>query len=237
MSPRTTATTTLAMILCSVMLIPMTCSLDNQSRSAAAGRLLCTDNEAFTSSIDGDAIRYMNNPTQDNYSKDWWPEHIAWGGSDNGGVHGNSGIANLAFALLVDGGTHPRGKSTQVVQKLGLAKAEQIFYRALTTYMSQSTNFKGAMTATAQAAEDLFGAADKKAVEEAWCAVGVMPCGDVPPPPPCTVPAWSASKVYLGGDRASAAGKIYEAKWWTRGQEPDAGTNPWYVWFVAADCE
>lgn len=137
----------------------------------------------------GKAFRYMSNPTQDGYSKDWWPERIAYvnnpnNSNDNGGVHGNSGIANLAYTLLVDGGTHPRNKSTAQVPSIGLAKAEQIFYRALTTYMNQSTNFSGARTATAQAAQDLYGTTEKFAVETAWCAVGVGTCPDGGGPTP-----------------------------------------------------
>ncbi len=136
--------------------------------------------------VSGGALRYMNNPTADGYSKDWYPERIPFTSSpsnsnDQGGVHGNSGIANLAFQLVVDGGTHPRGKSTANVPSIGLAKAEQIFYRALATYMGQSTDFAGARTATAQAAQDLYGATEKTAVETAWCAVGVGTCpGDTP---------------------------------------------------------
>jgi len=137
----------------------------------------------------GKALRYMDNPTKDNYSKDWYPERIAFvsnpsNSNDQGGVHGNSGIANLAYVLLVDGGTHPRNKSTAVVPSIGMAKAEKIFYRALVTYMNQNTDFAGARTATAQAAQDLYGATEKTAVETAWCAVGVGTCpsgGTTPP--------------------------------------------------------
>lgn len=137
--------------------------------------------ESYTPGVSGDAMRYMKNPTQDNYSKDWWPERIPYvsnpsNSNDQGGVHGNSGIANLAFALLTDGGQHPRNKSNATVNGIGLLKAEQIFYRALTTYMNQSTNFAGARSATAQAAADLYGAGEKTAVETAWCAVGVGAC-------------------------------------------------------------
>lgn len=131
--------------------------------------------------VSGGALRYMNNPTQDGYSTDWYPDRIPFtsnpnNSNDQGGVHGNSGIANLAFQLVVDGGTHPRNKSTAAVPSIGLAKAEQIFYRALATYMGQSTDFAGARTATAQAAQDLYGATEKTAVETAWCAVGVGTC-------------------------------------------------------------
>lgn len=136
----------------------------------------------------GKALRYMDNPTKDNYSKDWYPDRIPFvsnpnNNNDQGGVHGNSGIANLAYVLLVDGGTHPRNKSTAVVPSIGMAKAEKIFYRALVTYMNQNTNFAGARTATAQAAQDLYGATEKTAVETAWCAVGVGTCpsGGTPP--------------------------------------------------------
>ncbi len=133
----------------------------------------------------GKAFRYMNNPTKDGQSKDYYPERYQ-GSQDNGGVHLNSGIANLAYTLLVDGGSHPRGKTNANVPSIGMAKAEKIFYRALTTYMSQNTQFSGARTATASAAQDLYGASEKFAVETAWCAVGVGTCpsgGDPDPDP------------------------------------------------------
>ena len=141
--------------------------------------------------VNGSALRFMNNPTADGYSTDWFPDRIPFtnnptSSNDYGGVHGNSGIANLAFVLLTDGGTHPRGKSSENVPGIGLAKSEQIFYRALTTYMNSSTDFDGARTATKQAATDLYGATEASAVESAWCAVGVGSCpsgggGTTPP--------------------------------------------------------
>jgi len=139
--------------------------------------------ESYTPNTPGDAMRYMNNPTKDGHSKDWWPERVPYESSpdrynDYGGVHSNSGIANLAFALLTDGGIHPRNKSTAQVPSIGLSKAEQIFYRALTTYMNENSDFAAARTATARAAQDLYGATEKLAVETAWCAVGVGTCPD-----------------------------------------------------------
>ena len=56
-----------------------------------------------------------------------------------------------------------------------MTKAEQIFYRALTTYMTSSTNFQGARNATAQAAADLYGgtaSAEYTQVQNCWTAVG-----------------------------------------------------------------
>ncbi|NRA71575.1 MAG: M4 family metallopeptidase [Gammaproteobacteria bacterium] len=137
---------------------------------------------AYTPGTAGDALRYMNDPARDNSSKDYYPDRYV-GTQDNGGVHWNSGIANLAYVLLVDGGTHPRNKTTVVVPGLGLAKSEKIFYRALTTYFNSSTNFAAARTGTAQAAQDLYGENAKVAVETAWCAVGVGSCPTTTPPP------------------------------------------------------
>jgi bacillolysin len=135
----------------------------------------------YTPGTAGDALRYMNNPTADGYSADYYPERLypnctPSSSNDYCGVHGNSGIANLAYYLLVAGGTHPRGKTTVNVPGIGMAKAEQIFYRALTTYMTSSTNFQGARNATAQAAADLYGgtsSAEYNAVQKCWDAVGV----------------------------------------------------------------
>src|SRR5207248_565890 len=89
----------------------------------------------WTPNTPGDALRYMNNPTQDGSSADYYPERYT-GTSDNGGVHSNSGIANLAFYLLSQGGTHPRSKTTVQVPGIGIAKAAQIFYRANTHYLT-----------------------------------------------------------------------------------------------------
>lgn len=125
----------------------------------------------------GDALRYMNNPTADGYSKDYYPERIT-GTADNGGVHGNSGIANLAYYLMVMGGSHPRAKTSVVVTALStdpatsLNMASKIWYRALTTYWTSSTNFSSARTGTVQAATDLYGAAASATVTAAWDAVG-----------------------------------------------------------------
>ncbi|MDJ0842474.1 MAG: M4 family metallopeptidase, partial [Acidobacteriota bacterium] len=136
--------------------------------------------DVYTPGTNGDALRYMNNPTQDGQSYDYYPERYT-GSADYGGVHLNSGIANLAFYLLVEGGTHPRGKTSTVVTGIGISDAAKIFYRALSVYMSSSTNFAGAAEDTIQAATDLFGASSTQAVQtaNAWDAVGVA----IPQPP------------------------------------------------------
>jgi Zn-dependent metalloprotease len=133
--------------------------------------------DIYTPGTSGDALRYMNNPTQDGYSKDYYPERIT-GTADNGGVHGNSGIANLAYYLMVMGGSHPRAKTSVVVTPLSttsstsLTMASKIWYRALTVYFTSSTNFSAARTATVNAATDLYGATAAASVTQAWDCVG-----------------------------------------------------------------
>ncbi|KOO10550.1 carbohydrate-binding protein, partial [Vibrio xuii] len=39
---------------------------------------------------------------------------------------------------------------------------------------------------------------------------------------------WDANKVYTSGDRVSYQGVVYEAKWWSQGDEPSKG-GPWKV--------
>ncbi|MBZ5709073.1 M4 family metallopeptidase [Nannocystis pusilla] len=126
----------------------------------------------WTPGVANDAMRYMSNPTKDGSSRDYYPERYT-GQQDNGGVHINSGIANLAFYLLVQGGKHPRNKTNIEVPALGMEKAAQIFYRALTNYLDSNAKFQDARNATAQAATDLYGAEAATAVHAAWTAVGV----------------------------------------------------------------
>ena len=47
-------------------------------------------------------------------------------------------------------------------------------------------------------------------------------------------PAWDASVAYNGGDRVSHQGKVYQAGWWTRGDNP-ASSGQWGVWQEVGD--
>lgn len=124
------------------------------------------------------AFRFMANPTNDGYSADYYPERLILPNTedgDYGGVHGNSGIANLAFYLLSQGGTHPRNSTSTSVTPVGIDKAGQVFYRALTGYMNTNTDFAGARAATEAAAAEIYGenTSEVISVSEAWFAVGV----------------------------------------------------------------
>ncbi len=132
--------------------------------------------DIYTPGTSGDALRFMNDPAAAG-DYDYYPTRYT-GTADNGGVHTNSGIANLAYYLMVMGGTHPRGKTSVNVTPLSttsstsLSMGAKIWYRALTVYMTSTTGFSGARTATANAATDLYGAAAAATVNQAWDAVG-----------------------------------------------------------------
>ena len=53
-----------------------------------------------------------------------------------------------------------------------------------------------------------------------------VPPVDPGEPPVDGIPAWDAGKVYQGGDKVSHKGVVYQAKWWTQGDDPVKG-GPW----------
>jgi len=107
------------------------------------------------------------------------PDHYSirfTGTEDNGGVHINSGIANHAYYLAIEGGQHR--VSGIVVQGVGASNREQIervFYRAFVFFLPPSATFSVARAATILAARELYGAGSRAetAVNQAWTAVGV----------------------------------------------------------------
>ena len=142
--------------------------------------------DIYTPNIPGDGLRDMAFPSSVG-DFDYYPTRYT-GSQDNGGVHWNSGIANLAFVLLVEGGTHPAGVTSNNVPSIGFDKAADIFYYANTSCLTASSNFQAARNCTAAGALALYGATEEAAVQEAWDAVGV-PGGGGPPPPAGDCPA------------------------------------------------
>jgi len=128
--------------------------------------------DIYTPATAGDALRSMSNPASAGDPDHYSVRYI--GTNDNGGVHINSGIPNHVFYLLAEGGTN-RVSGMSVVG-IGRAKASAIFYRTLTVYLTPSSNFKAARTASLQAAIDLYGAgsAEYNATAQAWTACGVQ---------------------------------------------------------------
>ena len=107
------------------------------------------------------------------------PDHYSLrytGAADNGGVHTNSGIANNAFYLAIEGGTnHTSGLAVSGVGPSNREQIERVFYRAFTEMLPSTATFATARQATIQAATDLYGSGSpaERAVTQAWTAVGV----------------------------------------------------------------
>lgn len=121
------------------------------------------------------ALRYMDAPSDDGSSYDHYSARYQ-GSSDNGGVHWNSGIANHFFYLLTEGGTHHNAayRSGYSVGGIGISDAYSIWYSALNDYMTSSTSFDGARTATESACAGLgFSSSVCSDVSVAWYEVGV----------------------------------------------------------------
>lgn len=113
------------------------------------------------------AMRDMENPHNGGSSfndESYQPANVSEmynGNSDNGGVHLNSGIINHAYYLL----------ATSVTKN----KAEKVFYRALSVYMTQSSQFIDCRLAFESAAKDIYGnnSNEYNAVVSAFYSVGI----------------------------------------------------------------
>ncbi|MFF0013139.1 M4 family metallopeptidase [Streptomyces sp. NPDC005374] len=127
----------------------------------------------------GTPLRYMDKPSKDGASRDSWSSTL--GGVD---VHYSSGPANHFFYLLSEGSGAKTVNGVSYdsptydgrpVTGIGIENAAAIWYRALTTYMTSTTDYAGARTATLSAAADLFGAYSPTylAVADAWAAINV----------------------------------------------------------------
>ena len=128
---------------------------------------------------DGTPLRYMDKPSKDGASKDYWSSNL--GSVD---VHYSSGPANHFFYLLAEGSGSKTVNGVSynsptyngsTVTGIGRAKALQIWYKALTTYFTSTTNYKAARTGTLNAASALYGSTstEYKAVAAAWTAINV----------------------------------------------------------------
>lgn len=129
--------------------------------------------DPYTPATPGDALRYMNNPRADGFSIDHFSQYF-----DGIDVHFSSGIQNIAFYLLAEGGVHPT--SGVSVKRIGRDGAAAVYFRALTVYLFPSARFSDVRSACENAARDIYGTGNPiyQAVRRSWFASGVG--GDVP---------------------------------------------------------
>ncbi|MEU0831507.1 M4 family metallopeptidase [Streptomyces sp. NPDC005969] len=127
----------------------------------------------------GTPLRYMDKPSKDGASKDAWYSGI--GSID---VHYSSGPANHFFYLLSEGsgaktinGVNYDSPTSDglPVTGIGRDKAALIWFKALTTKFTSTTNYATARTGTLAVAGELYGttSAEYKSVADAWAAISV----------------------------------------------------------------
>ena len=129
---------------------------------------LIGEDVVFASSFPSGALRSLSDPHNGGFSlndESFQPKHMSEkyrGSEDNFGVHINSGIPNYAFYKLATA--------------LGSRRnASKIFYRALTIFLTASSQFSDLRLATIQSAKDLFGDNSYEAIQTgiAFDAVGI----------------------------------------------------------------
>ena len=125
-------------------------------------------------------LRYMYKPSLDGASPDAWSSTLK-----RLDVHYSSGVANHFFFLLAHGSQidtfsggiqSPLANGVTSITGVGNDLATRIWFKAVTAYMTSSTTYTGARTATLSAATALgypSGSAVYTTVNNAWLAVNV----------------------------------------------------------------
>ncbi|HEV2905336.1 MAG TPA: M4 family metallopeptidase, partial [Pyrinomonadaceae bacterium] len=112
----------------------------------------------------GEDVNVLNQPAVGILRDMWTPTRFAdpdkvsatqyaCGSGDGGGVHTNSGVPNHAYAMLVDGKTF----NGQTVVGIGFNRALAIYYRAMTVYQTETSDFAVHAQALKDSCEDLIG--------------------------------------------------------------------------------
>ncbi|KIQ65629.1 zinc metalloprotease [Kitasatospora griseola] len=191
-------------------------------------------------------LRRMDDPTLDGSSLGCYNSNA--GSVD---VHYSSGIGNHFFYLTAEGtgaktiGGLPHNGTTcngDSFGGIGKDKAAAVWYRALTTYMTSTTDYNGARTATLQAAADLYGAnsQERYIVSKAWAAVSLGtalpdPGGSTPSPSPSGSPTGNpnpGNALVNGGFEQGATGWTQSANDITNSNQQTPHGGSWYAWMM-----
>jgi len=187
-------------------------------------------------------FRRMDNPAADGGSLSCW--NSSAGTKD---VHYSSGIGNHFFYLASEGtgsktiGGLPHNGSPcngDSFNGIGRDKAAAVWYRALSAYMTSTTNYAGARTATLQAAADLYGAnsTERYLVSKAWAAVTVGTAlpdpGNSPSPTPSPTDPAPGNSLANGGFEQGATGWTQSANDITDSTQQAAHGGTWYAWMM-----
>ncbi|UTY57489.1 M4 family metallopeptidase [Massilia sp. erpn] len=127
----------------------------------------------------GQPLRWLWKPSKDGKSPDAWSSTLK-----NLNVHYSSGPNNRMFYFLAKGSNSSSSseyyskyltKAPLAMTGIGLDKAYRIWFKALTTKFTASTNYANARLKVLQAAQELYGtnSAEAKAVQRAYAAINV----------------------------------------------------------------
>jgi Zn-dependent metalloprotease len=182
----------------------------------------------------GTPLRYMDKPSKDGSSKDCWSSSL--GGLD---PHYSSGPLNHWYYLASEGtgsktinGVSYSSTSCNgtTFTGIGHGKVEKIWYRALATYLTSSSNYSAARTAAIKAAKDLYGAgtAECTAMEATFSAISVAAtsetCGTTPPPPS------GSERITNGGFESGQTGWTGTSGPITNNTGRPAHSGSWKMW-------
>lgn len=130
----------------------------------------------FTPPVSGPGVIATEDSGQpDTYEGDFWFDHTL-SGTDQGGVHVNSGVQNHWFYLLCNGGSGFNDLNNYYqVTGISITDAAAIAYSNLVNNMQNDSEYSDAVSGSITVAEELFGvcSAQAIAVEKAWYAVGL----------------------------------------------------------------
>lgn len=191
--------------------------------------------------MSGGYMRRMDNPAADGNSLSCWNS-----GAGSVDVHYSSGIANHFFYLAAEGtgaktigGRSHNGTTcnNDTFSGIGKDKAAAVWYRALSAYMTSTTNYAGARTATLQAAADLYGtnSQERYLVSKAWAAVSVGtalpdPGNGNPTPDPTDPPTGNA--LTNGSFEQGTTGWTQSDNIITNSSLQPARDGSWYAWMM-----
>jgi len=130
-------------------------------------------------SKNGQPLRWMYKPSKDGHSPDAWSTALK-----NLDVHYSSGPNNRMFYFLAQGSSADSAsdyyspyltRTPAAMSGIGSDKAYRIWFKALTTKFTSTTNYADARNKVLQAAQELYGAGSKEAVavQRAYAAINV----------------------------------------------------------------
>ncbi|MEO7494355.1 MAG: M4 family metallopeptidase [Massilia sp.] len=158
-------------------------AVEAYARAGGKGELIPNEGNDWATgkeiSKDGVPLRYMYKPSKDGSSPDAWSNKIK-----RLDVHYSSGPNNRMFYFLSQGsqadvkgdyGSKYLVKTPKAMTGIGTDKAYRIWFKALTTKFTSTTNYADARAKVLLAAQELYGADSKEAiaVQRAYAAINV----------------------------------------------------------------